>query len=103
MKFVGNIHGNEVSDGFCINCYVTICGKHVVQNVNACCTIAQVVSRDLLLRYIDFAIEAYGTLDNITYLLNTTRLHLLVSMNPDGFEEALSSGLEGQCKGVIGR
>lgn len=56
FKYVANMHGNEV------------------------------VGRELLLYLIKYMCERYGTDDRITKLMNTTRIHLLPTMNPDGYE-----------------
>lgn len=68
-KYVGNMHGNEAS------------------------------SRELLIHFIDYLLTNQTNDENIDYLLKNTRIHVLVSMNPDGFE--ISS--EGDCFSVNGR
>lgn len=73
VKYVGNIHGNEV------------------------------VSRELLVQLIYYLVHSYGHNRTITRFLNTTRLHILVSLNPDGFATAEATGGRGDCRGVKGR
>lgn len=48
----------------------------------------EVVGRELLLLLIKYLCENYGSNERVTTLLNTTRIHILPSMNPDGYEMA---------------
>ncbi|RWS09438.1 carboxypeptidase D-like protein [Dinothrombium tinctorium] len=69
FKYVANIHGNEV------------------------------VGREMLLVLIQLLLEGYSRNETITRLVNSTRIHILPSLNPDGY--AFSS--EGDCNSEIGR
>lgn len=69
MKLVGNIHGNEV------------------------------VGRELLLYLVDYLLTNYKTNEAIRDLVDSVRLHIAPSINPDGYEDAS----EGDCNGVRGR
>lgn len=69
VKFLGNIHGNEP------------------------------VGRELLLHMVQYMVSSYATDPYIRWLLENTRIHIMPSMNPDGY--AISK--EGSCDGVQGR
>lgn len=69
VKYVGNMHGNEV------------------------------VGREVLLLLLRYLCENYGTDERVTRLVETVRLHVLPSMNPDGYEISK----EGDVYGIKGR
>lgn len=69
VKYVGNMHGNEV------------------------------VGREVLLLLLRYLCENYGTNEKVTRIVETIRLHVMPSMNPDGYEISK----EGDVFGIKGR
>lgn len=75
FKYIGNMHGNEV------------------------------VSREILLHFIEYLLGGYNNHVEIGKLINNTRIHIMPSMNPDGYEAAKKDGgsSKERCVGVTGR
>lgn len=48
----------------------------------------EVVGREILLLFAKFLCENYLIDEQVTRIVNTTRIHLLPSMNPDGYDMA---------------
>ncbi|KAJ8019489.1 Carboxypeptidase D [Holothuria leucospilota] len=69
VKYVGNMHGNEV------------------------------VGREVLLHFAEHLLFSYSSNDDVKKFLDNTRIHIMPSLNPDGFEK----GIEGQCFSATGR
>lgn len=60
----------------------------------------QLVGREMLLHLIEHLVENYGTDPTITKIINSTRIHIMPSMNPDGYA---MTDLESQCLFSAGR
>lgn len=69
FKYVANMHGNEV------------------------------IGREMVLLLAKYLLENYGLNDRITRLINKTRIHLMPTMNPDGYEKSML----GDCNSEYGR
>lgn len=68
-KYIGNMHGNEVA------------------------------SKEILLHFVDYLLRNQTTDSDVDFIMKNTRVHILPSLNPDGFEIARV----GDCMGTRGR
>lgn len=55
FKYVANMHGDET------------------------------IGRELMIYLAEYLVNNYGVVDEVTYLVNTTDIYLMPSLNPDGF------------------
>lgn len=65
----------------------------------------QFITRELLIKLIEYLLENYGFDIQVTKLLQATRIHILPSLNPDGFDAAIDYEYteEIKCLGDVGR
>lgn len=73
---ISNKHCGECLPFFTVN----------LKNKN--CFSIQTVGRELLLHLIDFLVTNDKSDPVVTKLIDSTRIHIMPSMNPDGFEAA---------------
>lgn len=66
FKYVGNMHGDEV------------------------------LGRELLIHFMVYMCENYGKSELITRLIDTTRIHIVPTINPDGYARAISGHSDGR-------
>ncbi|KAL3857080.1 hypothetical protein ACJMK2_011776 [Sinanodonta woodiana] len=69
VKYVGNMHGNEA------------------------------VSREMMMHFIEYLLTGYGSNETVTDFLKNTGVHVMVTMNPDGY----GISIMGTCTGYVGR
>jgi carboxypeptidase D len=65
----------------------------------------QVVSREVLIHLIHYLLDDYSKNETIKTLMDNTVIHILVSMNPDGYQKAFEAAVDDRptCFGDIGR
>ena len=63
------------------------------------------MGRELLIHLIDYLVSEYEKeTQSVVDLLTSTRVHIMVSMNPDGFEKAYNDNKSrSDCTGDIGK
>lgn len=86
VLYIANMHGDEVrtheSDG-----------KE--------CFWLQTVGHELLLHFAEFLLGEYQSNVRVRWLLNNTRVHLMPTMNPDGYATTLTRvGNNAACRGA---
>lgn len=47
------------------------------------------VGREMLITLIQYMLVNYGKNPEITHLIDNTRIHIMPSMNPDGYERSI--------------
>ena len=53
----------------------------------------------MLVHLVDYLLKGYENDSYVRYLVENTRIHIMPTINPDGFEQAT----EGECYGISGR
>ena len=75
---------------------------HLVTHLEMFVMFVQVVGREMLIHLVTHLLTHYNSDRLIAALLNSTLIHILVSMNPDGFAVAYRYS-RGNCYGDVGR
>ena len=60
------------------------------------------MGHELLLHFADFLLSNYSTNAQVRLLLDNARVHLMPSMNPDGYEFTLQHGNKRSANCVVG-
>lgn len=99
------MHGNEVT---LIHTFVLIpccfLFKHLRHFTHELFFVSQAVGREMLIQLIYHLLNNYGKNDTLTKFLDETSVHIMVTMNPDGFQEAYDDANGGEkCFGYTGR
>jgi carboxypeptidase D len=56
----------------------------------------EVVGRELLIQLVQYLCDNYGKVDIVTQLVNTTRIHIVPTVNPDGYDVANATNYQGR-------